>query len=91
MQFAPARVHNNISSDESSLCLPVGPKLKGGEGQAWACVRVYSPPAGAVCPSPPDLACFVYDEEERAFSYWGRNSALHLTKAIQRTRKQRRT
>jgi hypothetical protein len=52
--------------------------------QVWACVRVDSAPAGAVCPSPPDLACYVYDEEKGAFSYWGRNSALRLTIARRR-------
>ncbi len=52
--------------------------------QAWACVRIDSAPAGAVCPPPPDLACFVYDEERGAFAYWGRNSALRLTQARSR-------
>ena len=52
--------------------------------QAWACVRIDSALAGAVCPSPPDLACFVYDEEEGVFIYWGRNSALRLTKGKRR-------
>jgi hypothetical protein len=49
--------------------------------QVWVCVRVDSAPPGADCPPPPDLACFVYDEEEGEFFYWGPNSILRLTKA----------
>ncbi len=55
--------------------------------QAWVCVHVNSAFAGAGCPLPPDLACYVYNEEEGTFAYWGRNSILRLTEAIVRLRR----
>ncbi len=67
-------VCNYVSPTPNLLFQPV---------QAWACLRVGSAPAGAVCPLPPDLACFLFDEEEGTFSYWGRNSVLRLVKATQ--------
>ncbi len=47
--------------------------------QVWACTRVDpGSSSAAACPSPPDLACFIYDEEAAIFVYWGPNSALRL-------------
>ncbi len=62
-----------------TVCLPT---TKPNSQQAWVCVLVKSANAGAGCPSPPDLACFVYNEKEESFVYWGRNSVLRLTNAI---------
>jgi hypothetical protein len=90
----PARVHNDIcvwekrvgggdemgNSKKHQVCLRATHNLTA-HWQAWACVRVDSAPPGTVCPSPPDLACFVYDEEKGAFYFWGPNSALLFTKA----------
>ncbi len=69
-----------------TVCLPTS---KPNAQQAWVCVLVESANAGAgsSCPSPPDLACFVYNEEEESFVYWGRNSVLRLTKAIVKPRR----
>ena len=47
-----------------------------GKWQVWVCLQhVFDTPS---CPSPPDLACYTYDEAEEEFTYFGRNSELRL-------------
>jgi len=44
--------------------------------QVWMCLsQTFS---DAKCPSPPDLACYVFNEAIRAFIYYGPNSYLQL-------------
>ena len=51
-------------------------ELINNEVQAWVCIlHQFAHPA---CPSPPDLACFVFNERSGLFAYWGPNSQLKL-------------
>ncbi len=44
--------------------------------QVWMCLSQNF--SEAECPSPPDLACYVFNEAIRAFIYYGPNSYLRL-------------
>ena len=44
--------------------------------QVWMCLKnTFEDP---YCPSPPDLACYVFNEEEKTFIYFGPNSYFRL-------------
>lgn len=44
--------------------------------QAWICINASFPQPE--CPSPPDLACYVYNHVLSEFVYYGPNSYLGL-------------
>uniref|UniRef100_A0A7S0MLS6 Uncharacterized protein n=1 Tax=Cryptomonas curvata TaxID=233186 RepID=A0A7S0MLS6_9CRYP len=48
------------------------------ETQVWACVSHSF--RDQACPSPPDLACYKYNERHARFAFWGPNSKLLLVR-----------